>query len=361
MSYRIVMVGACPYPVPQGSQVLLRSTALALRDRGHDVHLVVYGYGVGADDTGLKVHRCARVPGARRVAAGPSLGKPVLDAALVAALRRVVREVSPDVVHAHNYEGLLVALAAGRHPIVYHAHNAMADELPHFLPHSRWMGLWLDRTFPRRADHIIAPHQRLADYLGQCGCASSKISVIPPCVDIASFDASTEVAETPPVLYTGNLDRYQNLDLLLRAMDRVRTRLPDTRLIIATAENRTVPSAEMVLTPDFPALKQVLMQDAVVACPRISWSGYPIKLLNAMAAGKAIVACQGAAYPLTHNHDGLVTPDNDEQAFADALVRLLTDRALRVLLGRNARDTIAARHAPQHIAASIERMYSNLS
>jgi hypothetical protein len=56
-------------------------------------------------------------------------------------------------------------------------------------------------------------------------------------------------------------------------------------------------------------VQPALAPDAVVACPRVSWSGYPIKLLNAMAAGKAIVACASAAYPLTHERDGLVVPD----------------------------------------------------
>ncbi len=69
MSLRIAMVGACPYPVPQGSQVFLRDTARGLRARGHDVHLVVYGYGVGEDTSGLPLHRCARIPGARKTAA----------------------------------------------------------------------------------------------------------------------------------------------------------------------------------------------------------------------------------------------------------------------------------------------------
>ena len=117
--HRVAMVAACPYPVPQGSQVLLRDTALALHDRGHDVHLVVYGYGIGENHTGLPIHRCRHVPGARKTAAGPSLAKPVLDVALAATLRRVVRTHHLDVVHAHNYEGLLVALAAHTRPIVY--------------------------------------------------------------------------------------------------------------------------------------------------------------------------------------------------------------------------------------------------
>ena len=212
--YRIAMVGACPYPVPQGSQVYLRDTALGLRARGHDVRLVVYYHGIGDDTSGLSIHRSARIPGARRTAAGPSPMKPLLDLALVAALRRVVREQRIEVVHAHNYEALVVALAARKRPIVYHAHNAMADELPHFFgPRAvaARFGAWLDRAFPHLADHVIVPHDALAAYLVGCGCRLKNVSVVRPPADAGLFEPCEIGDAVPPVLYAGNLDAYQNL------------------------------------------------------------------------------------------------------------------------------------------------------
>ncbi len=360
MTFRIAMVGACPFPVPQGSQVLLRDTALGLRNAGHEVHLLVYGYGIGEDTSGLTIHRCPRIPFARRTAAGPSPAKPLLDLALAATLRRVLRQKRIEIVHAHNYEGLVVALTARARPIIYHAHNAMADELPHYFRSRRIsarLGAWMDRHLPKRADFVIAPHQRLADYLAECGCRRERIAIIPPSVEVGLFEPGEQAGEIPPVLYTGNLDPYQNLDLLLRAMARVRERLPGTRLCVATAAHGEVPGAEMVRTSDFGALQRVLRQDAVFACPRTSWSGYPIKLLNAMAAGKAMVACASAAHPLTHEHDGLVTPDDDDEAFAAALMRLLTTPGLRAKLGENARATASEHHAPSEIASAIEQVY----
>jgi len=357
------MVGACPYPVPQGSQVLLRATAGILRDRGHDVHLVVYAHGIGEDGSGLPIHRGPAIPGVRRTAAGPSPAKPILDAALAATLRRVVREQRIEIVHVHNYEALLVALAARTRPIVYHAHNAMADELPHFFTHQRLagrFGAWLDGTFPRRADHVIAPHGVLASYLLGCGCLPGKVSVIAPSTDAREFEVARIEDAPPPVLYAGNLDAYQNLGLLTDAMAILRRSVPDARLIVATAAACALPEAEAVATPDFAALKRVLGSDAVCACPRTSWSGYPMKLLNAMAAGLACVACRGAGYPITHEHDGLLVDDNDAAAFAEALARLMDDAPLRRRLGANARATVEGRHDPDAIAAAIEDVYARV-
>lgn len=363
MSYRIAIVGACPYPVPQGSQVFLRENALAIQSRGHKVHLVVYGHGLGWDQNGLRIHRCRRIPGDARTTAGPYLAKPFLDFALFWTLRRVIQQEKIDLVFAHNYEALLVALAAGKCPLIYHAHNAMGDELPHYF---RWktlseqFGRWLDRSFPYRADRIVTPHRRLAGHLIVRGCDHTRVRIVPPPLEVGLFEACVPAKGLPPVLYAGNLDAYQNLGLLFDAMERVRKSLPDARLCIATAEKKTYPGAELLPTPGFDSLQRILAQDSVFAVPRVSWSGYPIKMLNAMAAGKAIVACQSAAYPLTHEHNGLVVPDNDVEAFANALLRLLQDPKLRAELGHNARETVARDHRPDLVAEQLERIADEL-
>lgn len=357
MSLRIAMVGAFPYPVPQGSQVFLRDNALALQARDHDVHLVVYGYGLGRDYSGLKVHRCMRFPFTRRTAAGPSPAKPLLDLAMVFTLRRVVRQHKIDAVFAHNYEALLIALAAGKRPIIYHAHNAMSDELPYYFQHKKIpeiFGRWLDRQFPRRADRVLAPHRRLAGHLIVRGCDHTRVVIVPPPMDPYLFEVSPPEPGNPLVLYTGNLDSYQNLGLLFAAMGRVRKEHPEARLIIATADQAEIPGAELLTTPGFDALRGALAQDAIVAVPRVSWSGYSIKLLNAMAAGKSIVTCESAAYPITHEHDGLIVPDNDTTAFAAALLRLMNDDKLRATLGKNARETVMTRHHPDLVGEALE-------
>ena len=372
--YRIAMVAAKPFPVPQGSQVLVRQTAQLLQARGHDVHLVVYGYGLGDPPPGLVIHRAANVPGARKTLAGPSWGKPFQDLAMVRALRDVLCNHAIDIVHAHNYEGLLVALLAGHRPIVYHAHTCLRDELPHFLSPSavaRRLGAFADASLPRRADAVVALHNRARNYLIERGCRADRVFVIPPPMDLdvesdGHKDANAIASDSGPfagtVLYTGNLDAYQNLGLLSDAMNFVRAREPRAQLHVATADTRPFSGADArVATPDAASLRAAFSGDVIVACPRGSWSGYPIKLLNAMAAGKPIVACAGAAHGLVHRESALIVPDNDARAFADALLDLMHDPTLRRRLGDAARTAARANHHPGIIAAQIESIYAGLA
>lgn len=344
---KVAVVGACPYPVPQGSQVYLRNTALAFEEAGHQAHLVVYGYGVHEDNTGLQVHRCFNLPGVRRTAAGPSFTKPILDVAMVSTLRRVVRREGIDVIDAHNYEALIVALAARKRPIVYHAHNAMADELPYYFSNpdqAATLGAWLDKTFPKRADYVVAPHDALKEYLISVGCASERITVVPPWIDVEAFEPASPERRDAAVLYSGNLDNYQNVPLLFEVMKRVEAEEPGTQLVIATTSDKIVEEARVVKTPDLAAAVRELKRDVIFACPRISWSGYPIKLLNAMAAGLPIVCCKSSAHPITHQYNGLIVPDNDVEAFAASVLRLMKDPALRKNLGAQARRTVEEKH-----------------
>jgi glycosyltransferase involved in cell wall biosynthesis len=257
----------------------------------------------------------------------------------------------------------MAALTARTRPIVYHAHNAMVDELPYHMADPEWsatMGKWLDEKFPHRADCVIAPHEQLREYLVTCGCAREQIEVVPPLVDATLVQGAPPARRDCPVLYTGNMDEYQNLDLLYRAMEKVVADEPGTQLILASPKPRPIEKdfVREVTTPDRAALERELGHDVIFTCPRVSWSGYPVKLLNAMAAGLPIVCCAGSAHPLTHQYDGLVTPDDDADAFYASIMRLMRDPELRAKLGENARKTFRDRLAPEIGVQRLEEIYA---
>ncbi len=333
---RILVLGACPYPAPQGSQAFMSESIKSYQAAGHQVELCVYGYGVGDDPKGITIHRGGNIPFAKRTAAGPSWAKPFQDWRLLAKVKRLLSEETFDVIDAHNYEALLIALASGFRPIIYHAHNALADELPHYRGFryiGEALGSALDERLPSMADMVIAPHDRLKTYLIEKGCAPDQINTITPSINPKSFLHKKDYGDSPTVLYTGNLDGYQNTALLKLTMRAIQEQRPGTRCIVATNAVKKLPYAEVVAIPDLASLAAVLQQDAVFLCPRTSWSGYPIKLLNAMAAGLPVVACASSAHPVRHNQTGFVVPDDQPDTFLARTLELLDDSALRKSFG----------------------------
>ena len=356
MTKRIAVVGACPYPVPQGSQVLITETARCLQEAGHEVHLVVYGYGAGKDPDGLTIHRSPNFYGAKKTNAGPSVLKPFLDISLAQTLRRVIRERDIEVVHAHNYEGLIVALAAGKSPIIYHAHNLMADELPHYFGGASWargMGQQMDRTIPLRADVTIALHERQAHALAKARVSEDRLHVIPPSVDLDAFRHHRDIGERPAIIYTGNLDAYQNLDYMKIVHKYVMESGLDLDWVFATNDDRPIPFGRRVPTPELGDLVECLAQDAIMICPRVSWSGYPMKILNGMAAALPVIATEDAPGPIRDGETGILVLGDEPNAFAEALCGLARNPNLRRSLGEAARAYAEAHHSRAQIAKQL--------
>lgn len=385
---RILVVAACPLPAPRGTPIRVLRTSEALARLGHEVHVATYHLGARAAEVeeprGLALHRIRALPFYRRTAPGPSYGKLlVVDPLLAARVRRLARERPFDVVHAHHYEGLLVARlgAPGGLPIIYDAHTMLEEELPAYrmgLPGSalRRIGRVLDRSVPSRARHVIAVTATIRDRLVALGRVDpDRVTVIPNGVSAERFDATRRREPDrarPTVAYAGNLAPYQGIDMLLEAFERVRARVPTVRLLILTdapeafgaywplAARLGVEEAVEVVGARFEELPERFAEVDVAVSPRTNCPGVPQKMLNYMAAGLPIVAFRGSAGYLEAGRTALVVPDGDVGGLADAIGALLGDRARGRELGR-----AAAAHVRRHLtweatARRVDRVYARV-
>jgi glycosyltransferase involved in cell wall biosynthesis len=378
------MVAACPLPYPRGTPLRIHGMANALVERGHDVHVVTYHLGGHERDVRYRLHRIRDVPSYRKVTPGPtSLKLLVVDPLLALRLRGVLRAGSFDVIHAHHFEGLLTALAAnlgGGLPIVFDAHTLLEAELPFYRPGplgraGKRLGRMLDTRLPPRADHVIAVTDSMREKLLDLGrLHPGDISVIASGVGLEPFDEPPSgVASRPPgrtAIYTGNLAAYQGVDLMLRAFAEVSAALPDARLRIVTESSFELydPLArelglrdriDLVQVP-FEALPEHLWASDVALNPRVECDGLPQKLLNYMAASKAIVSFAGSAKLLTHEANALVVPDGDIHGFAHAVLRLFDDAALARCLGARSREVVRATLSWDTAAAKVEGVYARV-
>ena len=373
---RVAMIAACPFPWPRGTPIRIHRIAEAVARRGHAVHVVTYHLGQELDEPPFTVHRIPKVPVYRRTSPGPTVRKLLLlDPMLVRLLSRLHQEIGFDVVHAHHYEGLLVAASAGQGtPIVYDAHTLLASELPTYrlaLPRRlvRAIAPRLDAYLPRLADWVIAVSQSIRDTLTRVGASSpERVHVIPNGVEWERFPEERQImAGGPSVVFTGNLAPYQGVDLMLEAFARLRARSPETRLTIVTdspftpfealARRLGVRNAVDLRRAAFHEQPAILAAAAVAVNPRVQCDGIPQKLLNYMAAGLPVVSFESSAGPLRHEVTGLCVPDGDTAAMADALERLLTDGALARRLGGAARDQARREFSWDQVAERVEDVY----
>jgi glycosyltransferase involved in cell wall biosynthesis len=140
----------------------------------------------------------------------------------------------------------------------------------------------------------------------------------------------------------------------------------DVRLLIIsdTPFNDYEPLAEAlgireyidVLRLDFACIPPYIANADVALNSRIECPGIPQKILNYMAAGKAIVSFKGSAKNLEHGHTGLVIENGNIKEFANAILQLLEDSKLSQKLGTNAKIA-ASNFSWEKAAQKTEEVY----
>ncbi|HZC07041.1 MAG TPA: glycosyltransferase family 1 protein [Ktedonobacterales bacterium] len=215
---------------------------------------------------------------------------------------------------------------------------------------------YLNRVVPHavsRADHIIAVSQRTADDLVELlGVAPKKISVIHLGVDPAVRrvgDAATLSAaearydlQRPFALAVGTIEPRKNYARLIEAFARARGRQGGpTQLVMMGRKG-------WLYDDVFDAVERLGLRDAVrfldyipdgdlatlyslasvVAMPSL-YEGFGIPVVEAMACGTPVIASSGGSLPEIVGDAGVLVAADDTEGLAEALVRTVSDDALR--------------------------------
>jgi 1,2-diacylglycerol 3-alpha-glucosyltransferase len=358
------VLGAFPFPLSQGSQLYARDQARALAGAGAGVTLFCYGSGEGAAPADLDVVRVPGLLSPAALLAGPSAGKPLADAALAARFAAEARRRRFDVALAHNAEAALAALLVRRLtrvPVVYVAHTLLGLELdayatPALAGVARRAGGALDAALASRADGVLTLCSAAAERLA--ASARGPLEIVPPGLTPQPPPAADGVERACArcgvepgrfALYTGNVDRYQDLDTLAEAA----RLLPELPVVVATHGERRTPPSRLRCVRMPPAESRALtFACALAVLPRRRQGGFPIKLLNYMEAGRAIVARRGVAEGLEHGVSAwLLDRDADAGELARTLAGLAADPVAAARLGRGARARLESHHAWPSLAA----------
>lgn len=213
----------------------------------------------------------------------------------------------------------------------------------------------LEAANARRANLVITPSAYCARRLDELYGVANSV-VVPELIDLESwrnlFQANPP-APAPRKFTVFSVCRFyprKRLDVLLKAAALLQERIPQLELRIAGngPESRRLHriSSELKLERIVRWLGDVSMNElaaeygrADIFCLPSVQEGFGIVFLEAMAAGKPIVAAHAAAVPEVVRNGILVEPGNAE-ALADAILRLYLDPDLRASLGEAGRRDV---------------------
>ncbi|MEX1183434.1 MAG: glycosyltransferase family 4 protein [Gemmatimonadota bacterium] len=331
-------------PQAGGAELHLHEVFGRLAALGHNVTLLVSAWPSAPARTeldGMHVHRT----GGRHsfAVAGPRYYRRHLGAE---RFDLVVEDLNKVPLFSPLWAGLPVVL------LVHHLFGATAfAEASAPLAAATWL---LERPLPRlyRKVPVQAVSRSTADDLAARGFERSRITVIENGVDLVFYspDPAVQRYDMPVVLYLGRLKRYKGVDLLVRAIARLRDQGSGARLIIAGQGDarpaieelcRELDVGDRVELTGFVSeeRKRDLFRRAWVHALASPKEGWGISNMEAAACGTPTVASDspGLRDSVRHEQTGFLVPHGDVAALATSLQRILHDPALRDRLGANAR------------------------
>lgn len=256
-----------------------------------------------------------------------------LDILAIAALQDEVPASTPVVLNEHNVESELLAARAQIEPVPWR--QALW----------RWQARRLRRfetVACQRAARVLACSEPDALRL-QSMAPRSRIEVVPNGVDLAHFAPDPSVPESPDSLvFVGNLGWFPNRDGIEHFLQQILPRIRERRAAqLTVVGNRAGFEATSPAAVNFAGfvddLRYTVRRAAVYVVPLRAGSGTRLKLLEAMAMGKAIVSTSIGAEGLGLADGETALLADTPEAFAEAVCRLLEDAPLRERLGRAAR------------------------
>ncbi len=338
----------CPYSfdVHGGVQSHVRDLAAALQGLGHDAAVLAPGE-QSADLPGYvtTTGRTVAMPyngSVARVSFGP----------LVAGrVRRWLVDGRFDLVHIHEPATpsvSVLALWAARSPLVATFHTA--SRRTRTLETSAATFL---RAGLAKLDAHVAVSEEAALTMGRY--LDAEPVLIPNGVDTGRFPAPRRRPGPPTVVFVGRVDEpRKGFDVLLRSWPAVVAHHPRARLLVVgagarPASLRSLPpgvtrTVELLGPLDDAAKAGILAEADVLVAPNIHGESFGIVLVEAMAAGAAVVASDLPAFRrvLEDGSCGVLFPTGDAHALALATARLLADPTRSARLAERGRRAAAA-------------------
>jgi glycosyltransferase involved in cell wall biosynthesis len=239
--------------------------------------------------------------------------------------------------------------------------QSVAARLEHRLDVRAW------RRFRRRViadvDAVVVPTERdrallrRLDVETEIVCVPFGAEVDAPALDPAGKDDTT-------LLFVGNLNHQPNRDsasfLAFEILPHLRRKHPDAVLQLVGERTSEFADVEGVQAAGrVPDVTPFLDAAAVVVAPARLGAGMRVKVLDALVAGKAIVASPlaGAGLGLEPGRHAVVA---EPAAFADAVSSLLSDRKRRAELGRSAREWALENLGWERALDELDALYTRL-
>jgi glycosyltransferase involved in cell wall biosynthesis len=228
----------------------------------------------------------------------------------------------------------------------------------------------LERFVLRRADVVLPMGRYTYDLSIAYGVDPKKIVVLPFPVTWLRLPKTTNLPATPTVLFCGRLIKEKGVHILLQAMELVRRRVSDAKLLIVGDTDNKAYRNELEKMVESLGMKESISflghianddmmtkyeESWVLVLPSIWEEGLGMVMVEAGLVGRAVIGSQlgGISDLVIHGENGLLVPPGDVQKLAAAITFILENRTKAVEMG-NQNNVMARRYLEDFDRSIVE-------
>lgn len=200
-------------------------------------------------------------------------------------------------------------------------------------------------------------------------CSENRVEIIPNGVDVAHFSPETISQDLAHLIYIGSMDWFPNEDAVTyfaeEILPLIQKSVPDVKFTIVggnpSKQVQQLANEEGIeVTGRVPEIKPYFAEATIFIVPLRIGSGTRLKILEALAMGKAVVSTTVGAEGLSfQNREEIIIAD-EPAVFAEEVIRLLTIPALRKDIGQNGRKRVEQDYDWRNIGEKLVRIYESV-
>jgi glycosyltransferase involved in cell wall biosynthesis len=369
-----------PFFQERGTPIAVKLFLETLSQGGHQLELLTYHEGVEVDLPGVVVHRIPALWGVSNIRPGFSWKKLVCDAAMAVKALELARRGRFEVVHAVE-EAAFIAWgikALYGLPYVYDMDSSLAqqvlDKFPWLAPVAGVLRGAEGRALGHSQGVLAVCHSlrdRARQYARQVPVA--RLEDISLLDDAPGQAAPAEVAglDGLKIMYVGNLESYQGIDLLLQGFGLAVADAPELRLVViggaevdiakyrAQAEQTGIERRVSFLGPR-PAreLGSYLRAADILVSPRVAGDNTPMKIFSYLDSGRPLLATRLATHTQVLDDRVALLVEPEAGDLARGLTALARDPGLRRELGRQGQRRVRLRYSRQAYGRKLDSFYA---
>lgn len=385
----ILMIAPEPFFEPRGTPISIMQRLIALSSLGHSIDLLTYPVGKDLEIPGVTYFRAPSFGLIKDVKIGPSFKKLFLDVLLMLRGFALLATRQYDVIHTHEEASFFTIFLSWffRVPHLYDMHSSLPNQLKNFNYGHLWPAVKLfqilERWVLKTCEAVITIDSELESYTLNInpGINGLQIENLPLTNGFQPSDPEALEAlklrhgleGKIPVVYTGTLELYQGVDLLLESASLVSRAIPEVVFIIVGGRESQVSyytglaqkfgvEDRCIFVGNVPpeeALLYLSLSEVLVS-PRKDGTSIPLKIYSYLSSGKPIIATRTEANTRLLQEDFALLVEPNKEDFANGISRLILQPELRKRLSENSIRFASKIQNKADYIAKVDKIYRTL-